>query len=189
MATKQEIWETADQLLENGQKTTLAAVRKAVGGGSFTTISEAMGEWRERQDRKTKPHIEAVPTELADALLNTAQTAWSLAVEKADRDVAGLKAEIQEKAEKIAAEKQEMLELSDQLNAQIDALTVKNERMKVEYTKQFQKFTTTEGLYSELKIENARLDERLVNTRKRGDELAAQVEELQKQLSGIARQR
>ena len=40
--TIQQVHNTADQLQEQGIKPTLAEVRKALGGGSFTTISEAM---------------------------------------------------------------------------------------------------------------------------------------------------
>ena len=46
MASQEAIWAAADALVEAGERPTLAAVRKAVGGGSFTTISEAMAEWR-----------------------------------------------------------------------------------------------------------------------------------------------
>ena len=43
--TKKAIFDAADVLDAGGQRPTLAALRKAVGGGSFTTISEAMKEW------------------------------------------------------------------------------------------------------------------------------------------------
>ena len=36
--TTEQIWSAADALDAAGQSPTLAAVRKAVGGGSFTTI-------------------------------------------------------------------------------------------------------------------------------------------------------
>ena len=40
--TAEQIHTAADALVEAGERPTLAAVRRAVGGGSFTTISEAM---------------------------------------------------------------------------------------------------------------------------------------------------
>ena len=49
MATKEDIWAAATMLAEAGERPTLSAVRKVVGGGSYTTISEAMAEWRARQ--------------------------------------------------------------------------------------------------------------------------------------------
>jgi hypothetical protein len=46
MPTTTEIHAIADRLAATGQRPTLAAVRKELGGGSFTTISEAMKDWR-----------------------------------------------------------------------------------------------------------------------------------------------
>ena len=38
--TREQIWNAADEIDAAGQNPTLAAVRKAVGGGSFTTIQD-----------------------------------------------------------------------------------------------------------------------------------------------------
>ena len=43
--TKKSIFDAADALDAGGQRPTLVAIRKAVGGGTFTTISEVMKEW------------------------------------------------------------------------------------------------------------------------------------------------
>ena len=44
--TVAQIHQAADELDAEGIRPTLAAVRKRVGSGSFTTISEAMTSWR-----------------------------------------------------------------------------------------------------------------------------------------------
>lgn len=46
--SKEQIFAVADELDAAGQNPTLANVRKQLGSGSFTTISEAMNEWRAR---------------------------------------------------------------------------------------------------------------------------------------------
>lgn len=51
--TIQQVHNTADQLQGQGIKPTLAEVRKALGGGSFTTISEAMKSWRQDNNKKS----------------------------------------------------------------------------------------------------------------------------------------
>jgi hypothetical protein len=56
--TTQDIHATADTLAEQGVKPTLAEVRKALGGGSFTTISDAMKSWR--QEQKTEQQLQLV---------------------------------------------------------------------------------------------------------------------------------
>ena len=53
--TIQQVHNTADQLQEQGIKPTLAEVRKALGGGSFTTISEAMKSWRQDNQQEEQP--------------------------------------------------------------------------------------------------------------------------------------
>ena len=53
--TKEQIFAVADDLDAAGQNPTLASVRKQLGGGSFTTISEAMNEWRARKASQAAP--------------------------------------------------------------------------------------------------------------------------------------
>ena len=44
--TKDQILQAADQLAAAGTAPTLAAVRAAVGGGSYTTINKTLKEWK-----------------------------------------------------------------------------------------------------------------------------------------------
>jgi hypothetical protein len=59
--TKERIFVIADEMDANGQNPTLALVRKHLGGGSFTTISEAMTEWRARKSIKKGPSFRESP--------------------------------------------------------------------------------------------------------------------------------
>ena len=59
--TKDRIFEVAEAMDAAGQVPTLAAVRKAIGGGSFTTISEAMTEWKANKAAKETPLREPAP--------------------------------------------------------------------------------------------------------------------------------
>nr|WP_267785071.1 DNA-binding protein [Paenarthrobacter ureafaciens]MCY0975712.1 DNA-binding protein [Paenarthrobacter ureafaciens] len=53
--SKEQIFAVADELDAAGQNPTLANVRKQLGSGSFTTISEAMNEWRARKASQAAP--------------------------------------------------------------------------------------------------------------------------------------
>ena len=53
--SKGQIRTAADELDATGQAPTLAAVRKALGGGSFTTTSEGMAERRARKASTALP--------------------------------------------------------------------------------------------------------------------------------------
>ncbi|EKJ5694690.1 DNA-binding protein [Salmonella enterica] len=49
--TAKQIMQAADEIAREGLNPTLARVRKKLGGGSFTTISEVMIEWRTQKIR------------------------------------------------------------------------------------------------------------------------------------------
>jgi hypothetical protein len=67
VATQEAIWKVADDLNAEGVRPTLAAIRKKLGAGSFTTISQAMTEWRRRKEKDDRPVVEPLPTELLNA--------------------------------------------------------------------------------------------------------------------------
>ena len=66
--TASEVYAAADTILAAGQQPTLAAVRAALGGGSFTTISEAMKAWKAAQQAAATPQREAAPAAVTDRL-------------------------------------------------------------------------------------------------------------------------
>ncbi|MGP9558436.1 DNA-binding protein [Psychrobacter sp. AOP7-A1-24] len=82
--TIQQVHNTADQLQEQGIKPTLAEVRKALGGGSFTTISEAMKSWR--QDNKEEEQLRQVelPSGITERLQTLGADVWQTAVDIAN---------------------------------------------------------------------------------------------------------
>ena len=65
--TKESVFECANQLLEDDITPTLAKVRKALGGGSYTTISEFMAEWRKQNEAANQPK----PLQIPDAVLDS----------------------------------------------------------------------------------------------------------------------
>ena len=118
--TREQIWAAADEIDAAGQNPTLAAVRKAVGGGSFTTIQDAMTEWKAKKAAKASPLREPPPASLAERLQELAGDVWTTAMEMA---TARLEVE-REALEKARAEQDaarlEAAELADQLTAELD---------------------------------------------------------------------
>ena len=82
--TKDQIFAVADEIDAAGQNATLAAVRKALGGGSFTTISEGMTEWKARKAAKESPLREPAPSAVANRLAELGAEIWSSALELAN---------------------------------------------------------------------------------------------------------
>ena len=62
--TTEQIHATADQLASEGIKPTQTAVRERLGGGSFTTIVEALKTWRQEQHTTAQLAEVVLPNDL-----------------------------------------------------------------------------------------------------------------------------
>lgn len=125
--TTQEIHATADRLAEQDIKPTLAEVRKALGGGSFTTISESMKSWRQEQQDEQKLQQIDLPNAIDQRLQALGAEMWQSAINiandrlTAERDalaVAQAKAQydVDEHKESVKTLEHEQAELLEQLD-------------------------------------------------------------------------
>ena len=75
------VFEIAEQLAANGAKVTNRAVWSAIGGGSMTTISQALRRWKENQELQVTQPIERTPLPIAlvDVLHHAAAQLWEAA--------------------------------------------------------------------------------------------------------------
>ena len=120
--TKQAIFDAADALDAGGQRPTLAALRKAVGGGSFTTISEAMKEyWADRALREA-PVLEPAPAVVGERLSEVAGEIWALALQVANERLAAEREAFDAARAQAEQEKQEAVELADAVTAELETL-------------------------------------------------------------------
>jgi len=118
--TKDQIFAIADELDAAGQNATLAAVRKALGGGSFTTISEGMTEWKARKAAKESPLREPAPSAVADRLAELGAEIWSSALELANGRLATEREALEAARLQLEADKAEAAELADQVTAELE---------------------------------------------------------------------
>lgn len=82
--TIQQVHNTADQLQGQGIKPTLAEVRKALGGGSFTTISEAMKSWRQDNQEEAQLRQVELPSGITERLQTLGADMWQTAIDIAN---------------------------------------------------------------------------------------------------------
>lgn len=120
--TKEQIFETAEQLIAAGHNPTLAAVRKAVGGGSFTTISEAMSEWRGARQAATAPLREPAPPAIGDRLADLGADVWAIALELASGRLKAEREALESARVDMESQQSEAVELADQMAAEIEQL-------------------------------------------------------------------
>ena len=119
--TASEVHAAADLILVGGQQPTLAAVRAALGGGSFTTISEAMKSWKAAQQAAATPQREAAPAAVTERLEALAGDIWGIALGMANDRLAKERETLDAARKEIEAQRQEAAELADQVSADLEA--------------------------------------------------------------------
>lgn len=118
--TKDQIFGVADELDAAGQNPTLAAVRKALGGGSFTTISEGMVEWKARKAAKETPLREPAPAVIVDRLAGVGAELWAEALALANGRLAVEREALDTARAQLEAASAEAAELADHVAAELD---------------------------------------------------------------------
>ena len=130
IVTDETVFEIADQLTANGEKVTNRAVWSAIGGGSMTTISQALRRWKERQVLQVTQPIERtpLPASLVDVLHNAATQLWEAAQAETKSELEQLAqatnariAEAQSERDDTLAELQTTAEELEQVKAERDA--------------------------------------------------------------------
>ena len=118
--TKEQIFAVADDLDAAGQNPTLANVRKQLGAGSFTTISEAMNEWRARKASQAAPIREPAPASITEKLAELGGDLWAVALDMANNRLAAEREALEAVRQETEAARQEAAELADQLTVELD---------------------------------------------------------------------
>lgn len=108
--TAEKIHAEADKIAAQGERPTLARVRKALGGGSFSTISEAMQVWREQQTQEHALAEVEVPESLSERVEQLKAAAWQSAVEEAERRLSAERSALDEAQAQAAGEVEEARE-------------------------------------------------------------------------------
>ncbi|EPD0211874.1 DNA-binding protein [Salmonella enterica] len=116
--TTEQIMKAADELDQEGQNPTLARVRKKLGGGSFTTISEVMIEWRALKARSVPAH-EPAPQAVTERLAAFGNDIWALALEIADAGFTGEREALEKSRRETEDARLEATTFADQLTAEL----------------------------------------------------------------------
>lgn len=130
--TTEQIHATADQLASEGIKPTQTAVRERLGGGSFTTIAEALKTWRQEQDTTAQLAEVVLPNDLAERSHTLIAQLWETAQSLANERLAKEREALEHKEALMTAEVEEAQQIvktleaeQAELTAQLDQLTNK----------------------------------------------------------------
>ncbi|EFP3693980.1 KfrA [Salmonella enterica subsp. enterica serovar Schwarzengrund] len=119
--TKEQIFSAADELAASGQRPTLEAIRK-ITGGSYTTISPALNEWKARQVTAAAPLREPAPQAVADRLAELGSDLWTIALDLANARLAAEREGLEKARAELEADRNEATELADKLAGDVEAL-------------------------------------------------------------------
>lgn len=118
--TANQIWEAADKLEEAGESPTLAAVRRELGGGSYTTISEAMQQWRTKKQRVATIHQEPVPEAVVLQSRDLIANIWQTAKNISDKRLETERKALEVSREQMEQESREAAQIADQLSTELE---------------------------------------------------------------------
>ena len=172
----EDVYSAADRLSESGQQPTLAAARPALGGGSFTTISEAMKSWRAMQQAAATPVREAAPTPVMERLNQLGADVWAVAISMAnDRLTKEREAFESAKADMELAHK-EAAELADQMAAELESMRKQLEQQGTLLRSAQEAAQTTQAALTEAQRRTDGLSELLERERALSKEMQAKAE-------------
>lgn len=124
--TDDKIHAEADKIHAGGERPTLARVRKALGGGSFTTISESMQSWWQKQSEDHALGEVEVPEPLNERVEQLKAAAWQAAIEEAEKRLSAERTALDEAQAQAAVEIEEAREavqtLEDEASERDDEL-------------------------------------------------------------------
>ncbi len=117
--TTADIHAAAEALATQGKKPTLAAIRAALGGGSFSTIGEAMKTWKAQEQKEAQ--TPAAPQAVTDRASELAAQVWAIAHDLAEQRLKAEREALEQQRQELEAQRTEATELADGLAAELDS--------------------------------------------------------------------
>lgn len=130
--TQEDIWTAAEQLQDRGEQPTLAAVRKELGAGSFTTISEALKAWKAKRKEADQAKIIPPPEALLVSGRAIVNQIWEQAQASAQEQLEAERRLILEAQTRFEREQRELTALADDLSAELETIRAELERTRKE---------------------------------------------------------
>lgn len=120
--TTQDIHHAADKIVSEGGSPTLSAVRKELGGGSFTTISDEMKSWKAAHSKQlaSTPIREPAPASVSEKLTEFGSALWGMALEMANARLQSEREAIEQVRQELEQTQKEAIDLADQLSTELE---------------------------------------------------------------------
>lgn len=182
--SEQQVIEAAEALLQAGQAVTVSAVREAIGSGSFSTINGFLAKWKEANADRKPTDVPDMPDSVSRAMRQLWASAW-----KEGQD--GIKAEreaLEAARRDMDRERRDMSNEIARLEAETAAQAEELAKLTETLTNKTKALESVEQAMNDLKIENARLDERAKAAEVRAGELRDELARLHARFQELANQ-
>jgi flagellar biosynthesis GTPase FlhF len=122
--TREQIFAAADAITAEGKTPTLESIRQHTGG-SYSTISPALNEWRAKQKAAPLSTQEPAPAEINERLAAAGAEVWRVALERANARLTEEREALEKTRIALTAERDDALAVADGLVAENEALQAK----------------------------------------------------------------
>ena len=146
-----------------------------MGGGSYTTINEALKEWKAKQQTAVMPLREPAPEGISKRLDEVGAEVWAIALELANARLTSEREALEATRQQLETAQQEATELADQLSAELETLQAQHRQT----SEALQAASTT---LETLRQENATLSRQLATTEARAEETTKRADDLKAEL-------
>lgn len=175
LVSDEMVFDIAEQLTAKGEKVTNRAVWSAIGGGSMTTISNALRRWRENQELQVNQSIERtpLPAAMVEVLHHAAVQLWDAAQTETKAELEQLAqatnariAEAHSERDEALAELQATAEELEQTKTELGALQVVTDELRAQtvlVTEAIHRAETAEAVNVEMNARVEQLSGFLVN--------------------------
>ena len=177
--SKEQVFEAASALLEEGTAASVQAVRERIGSGSYTTITRHLEEWRKENAAQVPAHIPDMPEKVMGAF----RQVWATASMAAREDVDTQRQALEAMRREMEQEKADMAAEIERLETALEEAAAAREALDKEREAENAARAQAEEQTAALRLENARLEERAKAAQARGDELKGQLERLEDKLA------
>ena len=175
--TTEQIHATADQLASEGIKPTQTAVRERLGGGSFTTIAEALKTWRQEQHTTAQLAEVVLPNDLAERSHTLIAQLWETAQSLANERLAKEREALEHKEALMTAEVEEAQQIVKTLEGEQAELTAQLDELNNKATSQAEQLEQEQDTNRRQAEQIKQLETQLTAQQERADDLAKRLDQ------------
>lgn len=183
--TVEQVHQVADELHSRGIKPTQMNVRNALGGGSFSTIGEALKAWRAVQDNNAQLAEVAIPAEIGDRAELLVAQIWEVAQKIANEQLQNERKELEHKENLMRAEIEEMMAVVVALENEQEKTLGELERTQALLDDSNRQKDGLQAELTEIRTECTQLNDKLTDRENHNKELEKRVSELTDENKGM----